>query len=115
MFGPYSHYYNGMMVGMPHQNPVPPTAHHPNPHQLSGHQPSHSWNQNQGFLNPGKIFLGKSLANVVSFYKDFTNADITIKRRFNNKLIQISIAGIQLEQKEFFKYYDADMRAILAH
>ena len=75
MFGPYSHYYNGMMVGMPHQNPVPPTAHHPNPHQLSGHQPSHSWNQNQGFLNSGKIILGKSLANVVSFYKDFTNAD----------------------------------------
>ena len=77
MFGPYSHYYNGMMVGMPHQNPVPPTAHHPNPHQLSGHQPSHSWNQNPGFLNSGKIFLGKSLANVVSFYKDFTAADST--------------------------------------
>ena len=77
MFGPYSHYYNGMMVGMPHQNPVPPTAHHPNPHQLSGHQPSHSWNQNPGFLNSGKIFLGKSLANVVSFYKDLTNADST--------------------------------------
>ena len=56
MFGPYSHYYNGMMVGMPHQNPVPPTAHHPNPHQLSGHQPSHSWNQNPGFSNSGKIY-----------------------------------------------------------